>query len=210
MSTDLIQEKFTNHFTKKEYQFLTPKLEPGDLKWPRSDQIKEITYHENTSFPEIRGMGRMFGLAAAPTSPNTILEKFLKTLREIQKHGEIVGFSLEGGAPKILLAMDSEKLTDEQILGRFILIRDTAQKFRDFASKPLMGPRWSKHPTNCHVFMVFSSHAKALNFSENLEGKCKHFNVFTNAPHVSWRHPGGKAVPAHKPSPEWLRPESRA
>ena len=189
MSIDLFQEKFANYFSKTGYQFLTPELRPEDLKWPTPEQIKKISYHEKTAYPEIRGIGRLLGLASAPSTSITILEKFLSTLLTMQKHGEFVGFSfgsgmMDNGAPKILLVMDSENLNDEQILGRFILIRDAAQNFRDFALTPFGQGRWSKQPTTCNVFMVFSSHTKATHFSENLEGKCKHYNILTKAPHI--------------------------
>jgi hypothetical protein len=188
MSIELFQQKFTDYFacSKNAYQFLTPKLEPKDLKWPQADQIKSIIYQENTAgYPEIRGIARFLGVASTPPD-STVREKLMTTLQEMQKYGISVGFSLKDGAPKILLAVDAENLNDEQIVGRFILIRDTTQKFKDFALPPLLGVRgrWTKCPTKCYVFTLFLSHAKALHFTENLQEKSKHNPVFSKAAHV--------------------------
>jgi hypothetical protein len=184
MSTELFLKQFTQHFTKSDFQFLTPDLRPENLRWPRPDQIEKITYREGTGgYPEIRGIARFLGMATTPAS-SQVGEKVLTTLRGMKAHGETVGFSLEGGAPKVLLEVDAENLNDEQILGRFILISDAAAKFKDFALNIPMGGRWSKHPTTCHVFVSFSSHSKAIHFNEDLEGKCKSYNIFTKAPHV--------------------------
>jgi hypothetical protein len=174
MSIELFLPKFAEFFGKYEFQFLRPEFDPADIK--RANLFSKLLIGGFNSY-EFGIIGALFPVEGA----NTTNENLRSTLIEMQKYGELVGVYLKYGAPRIQLVVYAEELNDEEILGRFVLIHESASKMHEFGLRILGRGKLS---VRCSVFTVFSSHARAIHFKENLESKCKNFKFFGDSTHI--------------------------
>jgi hypothetical protein len=100
--------------------------------------------------------------------------KLQSNLTEFAKYGEVVGIYLKYGQPVILIVIDADKLDDEQLVGRFVLLHNVTKKMRDFSMRIIGGALSSR----TLAFTVFKSHSRAQHFKEALSGQCKKFSLF--------------------------------
>lgn len=169
-------EKFVAFFKSREFQFYTSDIDPTDVKRASLFARLLVSGFSSASFGVI-------GLLTSGEGKNSTNDQLKSCLAEFSKYGELVGIYLKYGQPVILLVVNGDELNDEEFLGRYILIHQTATKMRGFSFRIVPG---GKLPVRCLVFTVFSKHNKALHFKDDLASKCKKFNLFNKVWALPW------------------------
>jgi hypothetical protein len=114
-------------------------------------------------------------------------EALFEDLRRLQNHCDLIGIKDSYGSCLLRTLISADDITDESLVGRLAIIHEQSQNFqkytmtvlrvRPWLRKILGGPKLS---VKCLVFLAFSNHKRAMEFSENHLVKCKHRAV--------WKH----------------------
>lgn len=112
---------------------------------------------------------------------------------------DLVGIRLDTGPAILALFIYADDLSDDQMIGRSILILEQMKSFRDFTMK--IG--WSKMGVSARVFYVFSDSNKAFHFRQSVQEHCKHGEFFKKIYVRPWGVDlSAKSVWAHKGFPD--------
>lgn len=160
--------KFIQFFSSREFTFFTSDFNPSDVA--RVSLLTRLCV-QTVGALEFGVLGAFFSGQTGGKATNANLKS---NLEELSKFGEVVGIYLKYGQPVMVLAINAENLSDEQLIGRFTLLLNSTQKMREFAMRIVGG----KLPSRTLVFAVFQSHTKALHFKETVSNKCKKFSFF--------------------------------
>lgn len=173
---ELFLEKFVAFFKSREFQFYAPDAPSTDLKraalFARLAVVSVGAIASGVLGALISGEGR-----------NSTIENLKVCLAEFSKYGELVGIYVKYGQPIIVLVINGDELNDEELLGRFVLIHQTAKRMRDFSLRVGLG---GKLPVRCLVFTAFSDHKMSLHFRDELSSSCKKFNLFNKVWALPW------------------------
>jgi len=165
---DSFLSRFITYFSSREFKFYSANFNPNHV-----DRASLFTRLCVCSVSAIE-FGALGSLASGEGAKSTN-SNLTSNLAEFSRLGDVVGIYLKYGQPVIVLVVDGEILNDEQILGRFILIHQTATKMRSFSLGLGFG---GKLPVRTLTFTVFKSHSKAIHFKETLSSQCKKYSLF--------------------------------
>ena len=168
--------ELVSYFTAREFKFFTADFDPSQVDRASLFTRLCVSSVNAVSFGVLGSLASGEGTGA--TNP-----ALKSRLAEFSQYGEVVGIYLKFGQPVILVVVDGEKLSAEEILGRFILLHQTATNMRDFSLGLMRG---GKLPVRTLVFAVFTSHQKAVYFKEKLSAQCKRFSLFNKVWVLPW------------------------
>jgi hypothetical protein len=93
---------------------------------------------------------------------------------KLRKSCDLVGIRLDTGGVILVLFIYADDLSDDQMIGRSVLILDQMKSFRDFTMK--IG--WSKMGVSTRLFYVFFDSGKAFHFRQSVQAHCKRGEFF--------------------------------
>jgi hypothetical protein len=112
---------------------------------------------------------------------------------------DLVGIRLAGGLPVLALFLYADDLSDDQMIGRSIMILDQMKSFKEFSMK--IGG--SKMGVSARLFYVFFDSGKAFHFRQSVQEHCKHGEFFKKIHVRPWGVDlSAKSVWAHKGIPD--------
>jgi|SRR5665213_41578 len=97
-------------------------------------------------------------------------------LVKLKKLVDLVGIRLDKGSAMLCLFIYADDLSDDEMIGRGILVRDQMKPFKDFTMKIA----WSKSGVEAKVFYVFFDSDKASHFSQSVQKHCSHKQFLAN------------------------------
>lgn len=103
-------------------------------------------------------------------------EEVIEDLRRMNQHCDLVGFNISTGECQVRLLLDVDEMPHETIVGRFAIIHERTREFRKYAMVLMKNWIWGDATlgTYSQVFLPFSSHKKARDFTRCFADKCKH------------------------------------
>jgi hypothetical protein len=114
-------------------------------------------------------------ISALGTKPSKFSDDEVKAeVIKLRRTCDLVGIRLDTGGVLLALFIYADSLSDEQMIGRSILILDQMKSFREFTMK--FG--WSKMAVSARVFYVFRDSGKAFHFRQCVQAHCKHGEFF--------------------------------
>lgn len=141
------------------------------------------------------GLLSALGTKSAKFSDNEVKAEIVK----IRQSCDLVGIRLDAGPASLVLFIFVDDLSDDQMIGRSVLILDQMKSFRDFTMK--IG--WSRMGVFARVFYVFLDSSKAFHFRQSVQEHCKHGEFFKKIYVRPWGIDlSAKSVWAHKGLPD--------
>ena len=124
--------------------------------------------------------GLCTGYSARFTDENVRAELF-----RLGHHCDLVSVKCDGLAPLLIVTMEADDLSNEELVGRFAFRDEATARFKDFA--PRLGIAYGqKLGVDCHAFVVAATSTRALSFEVNAQEKCKRFHFWRKVHVLPW------------------------
>jgi len=173
---EIFLQRFVTFFKSREFEFFASDFNPAD--------VKRASWFTRLVVKSVAGTSSgVIGAMISGEGQNATDELLRERISEISNYGELAGIYLKFGQPVVVLVINGDELSDEQLLGRFVLIHEATAKMREFSLRLGFA---GKLPARSLVFVVFSEHRKAAHFKESLAAKCKKFSLFNKVWVLPW------------------------
>ena len=173
--------KLLEYIKKRGFTFVGPDVETAHI--PRTPSSQKIMAIAAATF----GIGNPLVAFASGIVPDFKDQDIRKSLISLYDVADFVGVSLEWGAVRMVLSLDADEITDEALIGKFVLLHERITQFRKYAMSSLQTRLGDiKQGTVAHVFLVFRQPYKADHFANNLSDKCKQVTFWKKIWTLPW------------------------
>jgi hypothetical protein len=124
------------------------------------------------------------GLVAALCTkfPKSSDEEIHTEIQKLKKTCDLVGIRLDTGSIVLSLFIFSDDLSQDQMIGRSVLIQDQMKAFKNFTMRFML----TRMAVYANVFYIFSDSEKAFQFRQSCQANCKHGEFFKKIDVMPW------------------------
>jgi hypothetical protein len=122
-------------------------------------------------------------ISALGTKSASFSDEEVRTeMSKLKKLVDLAGIRLDTGAVSLALFVYADNLSDDQMIGRSVMIRDQMKSFKNFSMRLML----SKMGVYASVFHIFEDSSKAFHFRQSVQAGCKHMEMFKKSYVLPW------------------------